>query len=170
MNTIDIIIAILLIIGFVRGVFKGLFVEIASLLSLVLGIYVATHFSYFVGNYLSKSVTWDERYIKLASFAITFLIVVLGISLLGKLFTKVADAAALGLLNKILGGAFGALKYALIASVILLLLEKVNTVLPIIPAEQKEKSILYQPLKKIAPFLFSEFFTEITASETLENQ
>lgn len=160
MNTIDVIIAVLLIIGFVRGIFKGLFVEIASLLSLVLGIYAATHFSHFVGNYLANSVSWDERYIKLASFAITFLIAVLGISLLGKMFTKIADAAALGLFNKVLGGVFGALKYALIVSVILLLLGKVDKALPIIPKEQKEQSILYQPVKKIAPILFSEFFAE----------
>lgn len=160
MNIIDIIIAVLLIIGFVRGIFKGLFVEIASLLSLVLGIYVATHFSYFVGDYLANLVSWEERYIKLASFAITFLIVVLGISLLGKIFTKIADAAALGLLNKFLGGAFGTLKYALIISVVLLLLGKIDKVLPIIPKEQKEQSLLYQPVKKIAPILFSDFFTE----------
>lgn len=160
MNTIDIIIAVLLIIGFVRGIFKGLFVEVASLLSLVLGIYIATHFSYYVGSYLSDWVTWDERYIKLASFAITFLLVVLGIALLGKLFTKVADAAALGMLNKVLGGAFGALKYALIISVVFLLLSKIENTFPIIPKEQKENSILYQPVKKIAPLLFSEFFSE----------
>lgn len=160
MNTIDIIIAVLLIIGFVQGIFKGLFVEVASLLSLLLGIYVATHFSHYVGGYLSNWLTWEERYIKLASFAITFLLVVLGVALLGKLFTKVADAAALGMLNKILGGAFGALKYALIISIIFLLLSKIENTFPIIPKEQKENSILYQPVKKIAPLLFSEFFSD----------
>lgn len=160
MNILDIILAVLLLFGLIRGVSKGLFVEVASLVSLILGIYAATHFSYFVGDYLTEYVSWEEKYVKLASFAITFIIVVLGIALLGKLFTKVADVAALGLLNKVLGGAFGALKYGLIASIVILLLSKVENILPVIPKEQKEESILYTPVKSIAPILYSEFFKE----------
>ena len=83
MNTFDIIIAALLLFGFIRGLFKGLFVEIASLLSLILGIYGAIHFSYFVGDLLVEHVQWEEKYITIVSFAVTFAIIVLAISLLG---------------------------------------------------------------------------------------
>ena len=77
MNTFDIIIAVILIFGFIRGLLKGLFVEVASLISLIAGIYGAIHFSYFVGNFLAGKVEWDEKYITIVSFAITFAIIVL---------------------------------------------------------------------------------------------
>ena len=109
MNTIDIIIAALLVFGFVRGLIKGLFVEIASLVALIAGIYGAIHFSFYVGNVLVKYVSWEERYITIVAFAITFGLIVLVIALLGKIFTKIADFASLGLLNKIAGGVFGSL-------------------------------------------------------------
>ena len=118
MNIFDIIIAALLIFGFVRGIMKGLFVEVASLVALIGGVYGAIHFSYFLGDFLKEYVSWSEEYISLAAFAGTFIIIIIIIALLGKVLTKLADFAALGILNKILGGVFGVLKIGLILSVI----------------------------------------------------
>ena len=157
MNTFDIIIAALLIFGFVRGLLKGLFVEVASLVALIAGVYGAIHFSYFVGNFLADRVSWEERYITIVSFAITFAIIVLVIGLLGKLFTKIADFASLGLLNKLFGGVFGVLKVGLILSIVLLIFSKLNDTIPFISNEQKENAILYEPVKNLAPTLFPDF-------------
>jgi len=154
MGIFDIIIAVILVFGFIRGLMKGLFVEVASLVSLVAGVYGAIHFSYFVGDFLQAKVSWKESYITLVSFAVTFALIVLVISLLGKLFTKLADFAYLGWINKALGGVFGALKLALILSVILMVFDKFNNTIPFIDKSEKESSILYEPVRKLAPLLF----------------
>ncbi|MDY0781201.1 CvpA family protein [Tenacibaculum sp. IB213877] len=154
MNTLDIIIAALLLFGFVRGLMKGLFVEVASLVALVAGVYGAIHFSYFLGNWLKNSVSWDEKYITLAAFAGTFVIIIVVIALLGKILTKIADFASLGILNKILGGAFGALKIGLILSVVFIFFGKMNDTIPFVKQESLDESILYKPVKKIAPMIF----------------
>tara|TARA_R110001583_G_scaffold35843_1_gene118724 strand:+ start:2736 stop:3251 length:516 start_codon:yes stop_codon:yes gene_type:complete len=169
MNTFDIIIVALLIFGFVRGLTKGLFVEVASLLALIAGIYGAIHFSYFIGNFLENRVSWEERYVTIVSFAITFAIIVLIIGLLGKLFTKIADFASLGLINKLLGGGFGALKIGLILSIVLVVFTKLNNTIPFISEDQKEASILYKPLKDLAPTLFPNFVTIVENSDDLIN-
>jgi len=161
MNTFDIIIAALLLFGFIRGLFKGLFVEVASLIALIAGVYGAIHFSYFVGNFLAGRLSWEERYITIISFAITFAIIVLIIGLLGKLLTKIADFASLGLLNKLLGGGFGALKIGIILSILLSVFTKLNNTIPLISEEQKETSILYEPVKNLATTLFPNFFTVV---------
>ena len=114
MTVIDIVLGGLILFGLIRGLMKGLFVEIASLAALILGIYGAIHFSNFASEYLESKVDWDESTINIASFAVTFVIIVLVISLAGKALTKLADFAALGMLNKLLGGLFGALKIGLI--------------------------------------------------------
>jgi membrane protein required for colicin V production len=157
MNTFDIILTALLLFGFIRGLLKGFFVELASLLSLVVGVYGAIHFSYFVGDFLKDSVDWDERYITIVAFAVTFIVIVIAISLLGKLFTKIADFAALGILNKLLGGVFGAVKIGLILSVLLIVFDKLNSTIPFVNKENTEDSILYQPVKDLAPMIFPDF-------------
>ncbi len=159
MNTFDIIIGALLLFGFYIGFTKGLFVELASLAALILGVYGAIHFSYFVGGFLEDSVDWDEQYISIVAFAITFIIIVLIISMIGKMFTKIADFAALGILNKLLGGAFGLLKYGLILSILLIVFDKLNSNIPFIDEENTEESILYTPVKNLAPLIFSDFLT-----------
>ena len=154
MNTFDIIIAVFLLFGFVRGIMKGLFIEVASLVALIVGVYGAIHFSYFISNWLKASVTWDEKYISLTAFAGTFVVIVIAIALLGKMLTKIADFASLGILNKILGGVFGALKIGLILSIAFIFFGKMNDTIPFVKKENLEESILYLPVKKIAPTIF----------------
>ncbi|MBC2844084.1 CvpA family protein [Winogradskyella flava] len=154
MSIIDIILAALLLFGFIRGLFKGLFVEIASLVALVLGVYGAIHFSGFAAGLLESKVDWNEKTINIVAFAITFVIIVLAISLAGKALTKLADFAALGILNKLLGGLFGALKIGLILSILLIVFNKLNNTLPFMEKEDLEDSILYEPVKSLAPMIF----------------
>lgn len=154
MSFIDIVLAALLLFGFIRGLFKGLFVEIASLVALVLGVYGAIHFSYFAADLLESKVDWNEKTINIVAFAITFVIIVLAISLAGKALTKLADFAALGLLNKLFGGVFGALKIGLILSVLLIVFNKLNNTLPFMEKEDLEESVLYKPVKSLAPMIF----------------
>ena len=45
MSVVDIVLGSLLLFGTVRGLMKGLFVEVASLIALVVGVYGAIHFS-----------------------------------------------------------------------------------------------------------------------------
>lgn len=154
MNVFDIVIAALLIFGFVRGVMKGLFVEVASLAALIGGVYGAIHFSYFIGDFLKEAVSWDQEYVSLAAFAGTFITIIVTIALLGKMLTKLADFAALGVINKILGGVFGAIKIGLILSVVFIFFGKMNDTIPFVKKETLDESILYAPVKKIAPTIF----------------
>lgn len=154
MSIIDIVLGALLLFGLIRGAVKGLFVEIASLCALVLGVFGAIHFSYFVSDLLESKVDWDEKTMNIIAFATTFVIIVLAISLAGKALTKLADFAALGMLNKLLGSVFGALKIGLILSVLLIVFNKLNKTLPFMEEDQLEESILYKPVKSLAPMIF----------------
>ena len=160
MNVFDIVIAVLLIIGFVRGLMKGLFIEVASLVALIGGVYGAIHFSYFVGDYLEESVSWSERNSSLAAFAITFVIIIVAVSLIGKTLTKLADLAALGLINKIMGGVFGLLKIGLVLSVVFIFFDRMNKTITFVEKETLEESILYESVKSIAPTIFPSIIRE----------
>jgi membrane protein required for colicin V production len=154
MAIIDIILGALLLFGLIRGVMKGLFVEVASLGALVAGIYGAIHFSNFAAEFLDSRLDWEEKYINIVAFAVTFVIIVLIIALAGKALTKLADFAALGILNKLLGGVFGALKIGLILSILLIVFDNMNNTIPFADKEDLEDSILYKPVKGLAPLIF----------------
>jgi len=160
MNVLDIALGALILFGLVRGLMKGFFVEIASIVALIVGINGAIYFSDFVAEFLESRVKWDEQYINISAFAITFIIIVIAIAMAGRALTKLADFASLGILNKILGGIFGALKVGLILSVVLIVFNKMNSTIPLVEEHEIKNSILYIPVKSIAPLIFPSIINE----------
>ena len=163
-NVLDIVLGSLLLFGLVRGLMKGLFVEVASIVALILGVYGAIHFSDFAAAFLENRVDWDEKYINITAFAITFVVIIVVIALAGKALTKLADFASLGILNKLLGGVFGALKIGLILSIVLIIFNKMNSNIPLIEDHEMEDSMLYKPVKSIAPIIFPSMVSEDDSS------
>jgi membrane protein required for colicin V production len=154
MNTIDIVIVVILLFGTINGFIKGLFIEVTTLVGLVLGVYGAIHFSHFLGNFLKDSVSWDESMIQVVSFAGTFLIILIALVLLGKALTKIAETIALGFFNKIVGAVFGLIKYALILSIVLMVYDHINSSIRFVEKPKVKQSVLYEPVKNFAPAIF----------------
>ena len=155
MSFIDIVIGILLVWGLYKGLRNGLFVEIASLVALIAGIYGAIHFSYITGEYLMERLNWSENYIKIIAFLITFFAIVVLVHFAGKFLTKIADFAMLGILNKIAGAIFGTLKVAVILGALLIFFERLTASFNFVEEETKKNSIFYEPVKEIGAFVFS---------------
>lgn len=166
MHALDIIILILLGFGLVKGFFKGLFVELASLIGLVAGVYGAYYFSDYCANFLREHFNWNENYLQISAFAITFLLILLSIIVAGKALTKLADFAALGLLNKFLGGLFGLLKIAVIIGVLIMLFTLINSNLAIVDEKTLQTSIFYEPIKSIASNIFPDMLETIMSKKS----
>ena len=154
MSVLDIVLIAFIGFGLARGLMKGFFVEIASLIALIAGVYGAIHFSDYAETFIDENSQWDEKTVNIVAFAVTFLIIVLVIALAGKALTKLADFAALGIVNKLLGALFGALKTALILSVILNIFDSMNRAIPLTDEESIEDSALYSPVKSLVPMIF----------------
>lgn len=151
MSILDLVLLTIIIIGLVRGFINGLFVELASIIALVAGIYGAFNFSNYAASFFKDRVDWEENTINIAALITTFIIIVFVIGLAGKALTKIAYFAMLGLFNKLLGAAFGGLKSALILSVFLVALDKMNADILFVKEEDKKQSVLYNPIKSLVP-------------------
>lgn len=151
MNHIDIIICIPLVWGLYRGFVRGLIVEAATLVAFGLGVYGAVHFSGIAAEKLKELFSWDSEYLPITAFAITFLGIIILIFFIAKLIHKLAEGLALGPVNKILGALFGTLKFALVLSVIIFVVDAVEKSYPAVSFEAKNKSLLYKPIGTIAP-------------------
>ncbi len=150
MNFLDIIFVIPLIWGAIRGFSKGLIIEAASLVALGVGIFAGLHFSYFITSFIGLK----SQYAPFIGFVIAFVLVVIAVFLFAKILEKSIDLLALGVINKLAGAFFSMIKFAFILSVILMFLEKADPFGSFIPAKTKETSLLYRPVKSIAPAVF----------------
>lgn len=156
MNSIDLILFILIAIGFVIGLFKGLVRELASLAAIVLGIWGAKIFSVPVTNWLLSAFNLSPKIAVAIAYLVVFLAFVLVLLIVAHLIEKLFSAVALGGLNKFFGGLFGAFKYMLIISVLLNVFEAFDKRFSIVEKETKEDSIGYEPLLKLGPTLWDE--------------
>ena len=132
MNYLDIFIVCLILLGSYRGFSKGLINELSSVFALILGVYGSLKFSDLTLTFVNTNFTVqlesiNDSYLKIFSFAFTFVIIIFSVSLLAKLLTKIAKVMFLGFVNKLLGGVVGGIKYVLIISFYLVFFENINS-------------------------------------------
>lgn len=172
MTFLDIILASLLAYGLYNGLKNGLFVEVASLVALVIGIFIALKFSDAAKVILEKNVSWSPKYVQIAAFTITFIGAVVAIHLLAKTFTKLADFAYLGWLNKLGGACFSVLKTVLALSIVFNLFQKININNIIVKQETLDNSKFYNPIQEVSKFLYptlEEWYNEFKTKTVDEN-
>jgi membrane protein required for colicin V production len=154
MGFLDIVLGILLVYSLYKGVMNGLFVEIASLISLILGIYFAIKFSFLIRDSLAGFMHWKPNTIQTIAFILTFIVVIIGVMLLAKILTGIADLAFLGWINKLGGGFFRVLKTVLILGTLFTVFEKMNYNNILAKKETLDQSLFYNPIKKTAKFFY----------------
>tara|TARA_B110000240_G_C13394977_1_gene408431 strand:- start:459 stop:947 length:489 start_codon:yes stop_codon:yes gene_type:complete len=150
MGYIDIFISIFLLYGFIKGLFKGFISEVASVIGLLSGIFLASKFNDDLSYYLQTFIEWDENYLLFLSFFILLVLTILIFSIAGKLITKLAKLIALGVFNKLLGGVFGVLKNVLVLSVLFFMFNMLNSSLELVDENKLESSIYYNPLNEFS--------------------
>jgi membrane protein required for colicin V production len=153
MNYIDIILCIPIAWGLYKGFTKGLIVEAATFVAFGLGVWGGIHFSDIMATKIKEWFNWNSPYLPIVSFAITFLGIVILIYFIAKLIQRMAEGMALGVLNKIGGAIFGALKFAMVMSVVIFVIDALEESYPVVSFKTKEESLLYKPVGKIAPTL-----------------
>jgi membrane protein required for colicin V production len=168
MNIFDIVLGIILVFAFIRGMKKGLFVTLASLIGLVLGVIGAIYFSEYAAEYIYKWFNWSEQTSNIVARVVTFITVVVVINWAGKFLTKLADFAFLGIFNKLLGGVFNVLIIAFIISVVFMFFNQWNTTNYIISEEKTKDSILYEPMISLAPMVLPDLMETVESIEIPE--
>ena len=154
MNYIDLVLGILLILGAIGGFSKGLIAGVASLAALILGIWGAIEFSYITSDFLVDNFQLKTDYLNIISFVVTFIVIVILVHIVGSTVKKMIDTVMLGWIDKLAGLVFGILKSALILSILLVIFDKIDEDVKIVPKETKKNSRMYEPIRSLAPSIF----------------
>lgn len=154
MNILDAIILLCLIPAVIQGLRKGFISQVFSVASIVVGVWAAGKFNDVVMDWVSLHFKASEQLIHIVSFAVILIVVILALSLLGKLIESIFKLAMLGWVNKLLGVVFSALKTILIVGLILSLIGSITITSGLITPEVMENSVLYGPIKHTADVIF----------------
>lgn len=152
MSKVDIILIIILIVGAVAGYKKGFLSELFTLLGIILGVLAGFKLMGAAMLMLDEHYDINENVLPYVAFGVVFLIVVIGISLLGKVFQSSLEKTVLGSADKIMGGLLGILKTAFMLSVLIWITSSLNVN---IPRNFTEDAWLYPTVAGFAPAVTS---------------
>jgi membrane protein required for colicin V production len=142
---LDLIVAIVVALGFYLGYTRGLIKTIFDSLSLVIGILAALKLSPIVINILQEIIKTSPAVTFLLGVVITFIGVMALIRYIGKKLEDMLEAVNINFVNKIAGGALQGLFFAYILSLGIWLVNSLNVLKP----ELKASSITYSLLEPL---------------------
>lgn len=154
MAILDIIILVVIVGGAVVGFAKGFIKQLASMLGLIVGLLAAKTLYATVAEKVFSKLTENLTVAQIISFVAIWIIVPLVFMLVANLLTKVMEIISLGWLNRLLGAVLGALKFTILASLLICVLEFIDSDNSLIEKTIKDNSVLYYPIESFVGILF----------------
>jgi membrane protein required for colicin V production len=154
MNWLDIVIVSLAGIGLIKGLRDGFIKQAASLIAMIIGVYLCAGSAEWIRGYLTKWDWFPPHLIVMTSYLAGFILIVGFVVLTGSIVHRIISATPLSIFNHIAGGVLGLLIMALFLSLLLNVIELFDRNSVILSQELKVESRLYFPIKNIIPTIF----------------
>lgn len=161
MSWLDILILLPLLIGLVRGLMKGLIVEISSIVAIILGFFGAKYWSAAFASWLMQQFDWSETACIVVAYALLFAGIALGLNIVARLLSKLFQKIQLGWLNRLLGGLFGTAKWGIVIVALVLCVHNLDKQFQFIQPELREKSVVYTTLTPYAEKAWEEIKAQV---------
>ena len=161
MSWLDIIILLPLLIGLVRGLMKGLVIEITSIVAIILGVLGSRLWGAMFATWLLRQFAWPESVCVVLAYALLFVGISILLHLVAKLLTKLFKKVSLGWLNRLLGGIFGTLKWAIIVLTMVLCVHRLDEQFHFIQSDLKEQSIIYMQAAPLSEKMWAEIKKQV---------
>ncbi len=126
MNWLDVLILLPLLVGLVRGLIRGLISEIIAIVVVILGVLGSRFVAPTVSKCFLQWFEWPEGVCDVAAYVSIFLLIAIALSFVARLLMSLLKAIHLGWANRILGGAFGLLKYGILVLIAVFIMDKTD--------------------------------------------
>lgn len=164
MNWFDFLILIIILVTLLRGAISGLVMQLASLAGVVLGAIFAGQLSDYLAPRIIEFVGGSPHIIGVLSYIVAFLLIFLGMFLIGKAIQSALEALKMNALNRMAGAVFCSLKWMILSSIILNLIVELDQKQYVIKDEVREHSISYplvlETARIVAPYLRFEWIKD----------
>ncbi|GAB6139255.1 CvpA family protein [Halanaerobaculum tunisiense] len=125
-NVVDGMILLLGIIFFLKGYNFGLIEQLTTIISILLGIYVAADQYKVLASFLHQKFSFTMQVANLFSFAIIILIIGIIVNYLGQAINHMFDLLSLSVIDNLGGAVFGLVKGSLVIYILILLLARLG--------------------------------------------
>lgn len=122
MNDLDILIAVFVAIGACIGLFRGFFKEVVGTVGLVLAAIAANYISPYALPHLGQMMD-NATLAAIIVWVVVFVVCMFLMHKIAYLLGRVMKSIDLNWLNRLAGGAFGAIKFCLIAALLISVIE-----------------------------------------------
>lgn len=151
MNILDIIILVLLVPGVIVGMVKGFIEQAMGIIGLALGVYLSSRFTPVAGGWITQLFPAIEgKGVNIVAFIVILIVVMLLITLAGKVLSRVFKIALLGWADSILGGVFALVKYVIVFALIVCLFNSINGIFQFVDHSSLAESHLWMALERVS--------------------
>lgn len=163
MHWMDIIAIVIAAWFIVKDYFNGLILSSFRLIGLIVGVIVGSNYSVSVGNALFGSFGWNPTLTMALGYVILFIGVILIAQVLAGILKAAMNLVLLGWVDKLGGIVLGAVKAAIVLSVIfwiLTLFPGENRIIPQIRQQSKAYMLLQNIIPSVQKTLIDPFFDQ----------
>ena len=150
----DIVLLVLAVVGFAKGLFDGVIKQVVSLIALVVAIFFCGKVAAWLKGYIMALGWFPEEGTTILSYVAGFLLIVGVFILAGEIVTRIIGATPLSVINHLCGGLFGLLVILVFTSLLLNMLEFVDKGSVLLPHQAKVESRFYYSVRQIVPTIF----------------
>ena len=146
---IDWIIIGVVAVGTVLGFAKGALKQLASLVGLVAGLLLARALYVTVGERMAVEFGTSATVAQIIAFFLIWILVPIALLWVASLLSRVLEVVHLGILNRLAGALFGGVKYTLIVSMAIQLIEFIDPKGDLVSQNIRKDSILYDEMEEV---------------------
>lgn len=162
-SMIDLFIIVLLAWALFSGWRAGLVKELISSVGMLVGLLVAATCYGAFGQYLAVDGSESNQMTSVVAFLILWIVVPIVLGFVANVLTRALKGMALGMPNSILGAVVSGVKYVLLISCVLNVMEALG----IMNEEKTEQSHLYRPVTGALSTFFPEDTTTVERGDTV---
>lgn len=154
MCILDIVLLICFVPAIVQGLRKGFVKQLFGIAAVILGVWLAIHYTPDVAKWMGMQFEADEKFINVLSFAAVLIAGIAAFEIIGGIISKLLDKASLSFLDRLLGFIFAFLKAALILGLLVYIFDGLNEKWSIVKPENLNTSVIYTCLRDMAVKVF----------------
>jgi membrane protein required for colicin V production len=130
LSIVDIVLGVIIIFGAFSGYKDGFIVSLFSLVSIIVGILLGFKLMGNIMILLGSRYNIDEKVLPFIAFGLVFLVVVIMVSLTGKLIKAAIGKSFLGKLDQVAGALLGLVRITFMLSILLWIADSLKITLP----------------------------------------
>lgn len=161
MNTLDIIFAVVVCIGFAIGCYKGIIKQLTLGAGIIIGLLQAILFYPSLGCKLVEWTGWSELVCNILGGILIFAIIVSLFQLIGAIIRWFFRLILLGFADRLLGGLLSSAITMLLFVGAVSAISKIDNTNALFGQTSQENSMLYKPMRKLSVAFIEEMKKEI---------